>query len=131
MLLTVVDNVGAVHELVEDGIGLLGEVDLEADVVYKVVSFLGGVGDASWDRDDGDEVDEGAASFAVVDETGLALLVCGEGGPEVVDGLGGGVLAVLAFLDFAVRSLEEAAVAADNFVFLVTGEFEKGGRGIH
>lgn len=123
----VVDDVGSVAEFLEDGGGLLCEVDLEADVVDDVVGCVGGGGDG----DDCDEVDEGGAALAVVDDAGLAFLVLCEAAAEVGDGLWCGVAAVLAGKDTAVGGLEEAAVAAEDLVLWVAGKLAEGGRGVH
>jgi len=43
------------------------------------------------DGDEGDEIDECGAVFAVVDEGDLAFLFLEEGAVEMADGVGGGV----------------------------------------
>ena len=110
---------------------LLAEVDLEADVVDDVVVGAR-AGLAAADGDDGDEVAEGGAVAAVVDEADLALLVrrehlahagdgarvCEEAGCAAADGGGGG------------GRLEEAAVAAEDEVVWVAGEAGEGGGGV-
>ena len=125
-MIAVIDDVGAVDESAQDGVGLLSEVYLEADVVDNIVGLLRGVVDAAWDGNDGDEVDEGGAVLAVVDHAGLALLVCGQGGSEVVDSLWRGELAVLSLLYFTVWGLEKATVCAEDFLFGVTGQIAEG-----
>jgi len=122
----VVDEVAAVAQLLEDGVGLLGEVDLEADVVDDVGVLVGETCEAAEDGDDGDEVDKGGAVLPVVEDGGLALLVGGEVLLEVGDGGGVGEEAGLSAVDEAGGGLEEAAVAAEDLVLGVAGEAAEG-----
>lgn len=95
-------------------IRLLRQIDLKSNTVgdlsrLAVALVLGG-----GDGNDGDEVDECTAVFAIVDETSLTLLVLQEGLVEVADGVRGGKLAWLAALDLARGMLEEATVATQD-----------------
>ncbi len=65
---TVVDEIRPVAHCLKNGVGLVDEVDLEA---YVELDFIGVVPRY---RNDGDEIEERHAAFAIVHEVGLAFL---------------------------------------------------------
>lgn len=59
--------------MVENTTRLFGEVDLKANVVDDVVGLIGSAMDTAAEWNDGYEIDEGLATFPVVDKARLAL----------------------------------------------------------
>lgn len=99
----VVDDVRTVRRLVEDRSGLIDEVDLEPNDVVDLSSVV------PRDRDTRHEIDEGLATFLVVDERDLALLKLVEVRLEVVSCARIGVTSLLPSNDLLISgSLKEA-----------------------
>lgn len=118
----IIYNITAIPELLQYRIRLLRQIDLKSNTVrdlsrLAVALILGG-----GDGNDGDEVDECTAVFAIVDETSLTLLVLQEGLVEVADGVRGGELAWLTALDLARGMLEETTVATQDLGFRISSE---------
>lgn len=122
-----VENIGTIADAIEDGTWLLSEIYLKADMPCNVVGFFGCTPDAAKNGDNGDEVDECRAVFAVIDDAGLDLLVRGESLGHVGYALLGRKTALRATIDGATGSLEETAVTAKDFLLRVARETAEGG----
>lgn len=129
-LIRVVDDVSAILELAEDGLGLFGEINLEADVIDDVIRLFGRIVYAAAEGDNRDHVDEGGTVLAVVDHADLTLLVGDDVFAHVGDGVLGCMDALLATVEMATWSLEKAAVTTEDFMLAVACELEEGRGGV-
>jgi len=127
----VVDHVTPVPEFLQDSVRLLCEVNLEADMKDDIILFLGAVGNATSDRDDGDKIDEGGTILSIVDKIRLALLVVGETLLHIGDGFCGSMMSSFLLFNTSTGGLEEAAVTTDDLMLLVACQTIERGRGIN
>lgn len=108
----VVDEIGAVSHGLQDGVRLVDEVDLEADVELDLVRVV------AWDGDDADEIEEGDASLPIVHEVNLALFICCETFLHVGDSCLVCEWPGCALFDDTIRGLEEAAEIRERKCYL-------------
>jgi hypothetical protein len=114
-----IEYVSSIAHSIQDCFRLFGQIDLKADVPHSVVRFFWCTCYAAGDWDDGDEVDECSTILPVINDSGLDLLVRGDGLVHGRDALLGGKAARGPTGYGATGSLKEAAVAAEDFCFRV------------
>jgi len=119
---SIVDDISTAADSVQDSVGLLGEIDLETNVVSDLVSLFGRIRCSTRDWNDGNEIYESRAAFSVIDQARLAFFVGDETLFEMCDSIWGSEAPVFTFLNTAIRRLQEATVAAKDFAFLVASE---------
>lgn len=96
-------------------------------MIDDLVCFFWTVRYAASEGDHGDEIVEGLSAFAVVDDTGLALLVRRERFFQMRHGIWCDEATLLTLLYVSIGGLQEATIATENLMLSITCEAIEGG----
>jgi hypothetical protein len=127
----VINDVTSIAQFLKNRIGLLCNIDLEADVIGDLVRFFWTVRYAPSQGNHSDEIDEGLSAFAVVDDIRLALLVRRETFFQMRHGIWCDKTTLLTLLYISIGGLQEATIATENLVFRIACEAIEGGGGVY